>query len=78
MNLFQVCVFFLPLLIAFNYFEGREIYMEFEDAVLEAKEREFEKMVYVSCEIGGFVLLMVLLPTYFYKVYRRWYALPEA
>ena len=78
LNLFQICVFFLPLLIAFNYFEGREMYMVLEDAVLEAQEREFEKMVYVSCEIGGFVLLMMLLPTYFYRAYRRWYALPEA
>jgi hypothetical protein len=78
LNLFLACVFFLPLLIAFNYFEGREMYMVFEDAVLEAQEREFKKMVYVCCEIGGFVLLMVLLPTYFYRAYRRWYALPEA
>jgi hypothetical protein len=54
------------------------MYMVFEDAVLEAKEREFEKTVYVCCEIGGFVLLMVLLPTYFYRAYRRWIALPEA
>jgi len=78
LNLFLACVFFLPLLIAFNYFEGREMYMVFEDAVLEAQEREFKKLVYVCCEIGGFVLLMVLLPTYFYRAYRRWYALPEA
>jgi hypothetical protein len=78
LNLFQICVFSIPLLIAFNYFEGREMYMVLEDAVLEAQEREFEKTVYVCCEIGGFVLLMMLLPTYFYRAYRRWYALPEA
>jgi hypothetical protein len=78
LNLFLICVYFLPLLIAFNYFENREMYMVFEDAVLEAQEHEFKKVVYVCCEIGGFILLMVLLPAYFYRAYRRWYALPEA
>jgi hypothetical protein len=78
LNLFFGCVYFLPLLIASNYFQSREMYLEYEDTAWAAERLAFQKMVYWACEIGGFVLLMALLPTYFYRAYRRWYALPEA
>lgn len=32
---------------------------------------------YLYAEIGGAVLLLILLSTYIHKVYRRWYSLPE-
>jgi len=54
------------------------MYLEYEDTAWAAERLAFQKMVYLACEIGGFVLLMTFLPTYFYRAYRRWYALPEA
>jgi len=78
LNLFLVCVCFLPLLIASNYFQSREMYLEYEDTAWAAERLAFQKTVYWACEIGGFVLLMALLPSYFYRAYRKWYALPEA
>ncbi len=78
LNLFFVCVYFLPLLIASNYFQSREMYLEYEDTAWAAERLAFQKTVYWACEIGGFVLLIALLPSYFYRAYRKWYALPEA
>jgi hypothetical protein len=78
LNLFFVCVYFLPLLIASNYFQSREMYLEYEYTAWAAERLAFQNTVYWACEIGGFVLLIALLPSYFYRAYRKWYALPEA
>lgn len=39
--------------------------------------RNMESIFYPVAEIAGIVLLLILIPTLFARLYRKWYALPE-
>jgi hypothetical protein len=78
LNLFLISIFFLPLLFAAQYFQHLgEMDLMQSDYELSEAHRQFRALVYVLCEFGGFALLLIALPTYFYKAYRKWMALPE-
>jgi hypothetical protein len=67
-NLFVGTVTFVPLVILALYDQLKE------------ESHHYDPLpafwVYVA-EVSGLVLLLVLLPTYIHRLYRRWYALPE-
>jgi hypothetical protein len=72
-NLFVAVLPFVPMLITGLY-----------NAIQEEKYRGIpgvnvadHQWDYFYAQILGPLLLLVLLPTYIHKVYRRWYALPE-
>lgn len=75
-NLFVLSVSFFPLVCAGYYFAWLE-----ENARIT---RTYRHEIYESAltwlsvaEIGGIVLLLVLIPTFIHKLYKRWYSLPE-
>ncbi len=73
-NLFVFIVPLLPLLVVdFIYRLKREQYYREYGTYYTP----FMEQYYLYAEIGGSLLLLVLLATYISKVYRHWYALPE-
>lgn len=75
LNLFVLFVAFLPICIL----SGLYSYADFHSGYQEALDYDFNvrEMHYLYAEIGGIVLLLLLLPTYIHEAYRKWYALPE-
>ena len=71
-NLFVFIIPVLPLLATALYCKWKKDQYYKENGVW----LEFDHY-FVYAEIGGTVLLLVLLATYINKVYRRWYSLPE-
>jgi hypothetical protein len=73
-NLFVFYVPAFPLLIV-GWYDAlkREQY----DRIGEQVDLSYIDQYYFYAEIGGALLLLVLLASYIGKVYRRWYALPE-
>ena len=73
-NLFVFIVPVLPLLVVdFIYRLKRDQYYR----EYGSYHPPFMDQYFLYAEIGGSVLLLVLLATYIGKVYRRWYSLPE-
>lgn len=75
-NLFVFLTPVFPLLIFSWYVESKRA--QFYDRRTPAVEimPDFDKyLIYV--EVGGALLLLILLATYIGKLYRRWYSLPE-
>jgi hypothetical protein len=73
-NLFVFLIPILPLLVVdFIYRLKKEQYYQDYGTYYPP----FINQYYLYAEIGGTVLLLVLLATYINKVYRRWYSLPE-
>jgi hypothetical protein len=74
-NLFVFVVVALPLAMMGWYYEYLESQFYFET---QRYIEPFDMAKYaVYAEVGGSVLLLVLLSTYISKVYRQWYSLPE-
>jgi hypothetical protein len=74
MNLFVFIVPVFPILIFAWYYAWKAKQIEAQKYLSYYNKLED----YISyAEIGGVVLLLILLATYIGKVYRRWYALPE-
>jgi hypothetical protein len=73
-NLFVFIIPVLPLLVVEFIYEltKEQFYLEYG-----TYHAPFMKQYFLYAEIGGAVLLLVLLATYINKLYRRWYSLPE-
>lgn len=77
MNLFVFLVPVFPLLVvAWYYSLQEERYDASTGMYISYRENMSQHLLYA--EIGGVVLFFILLATYFSKLYRRWYSLPEA
>ena len=73
-NLFVFIVPVFPLLIVEFIFEmKREQYVQ----QYGVYDPPYASQFYLYAELGGALLLLVLLATYINKLYRRWYSLPE-
>jgi hypothetical protein len=73
-NLFTLIVTALPILIMVWYYE----YERNKLFKPETYKEPFDIERYaIYAEVGGALLLLVLLATYISKLYRRWFALPE-
>jgi hypothetical protein len=72
-NLFVFMVAFVPLMIAgmHNLYEDEK----YRGIPVPHPAPVYWNLVYA--EVAGVVILLVLLPTYIHRLYRRWYALPE-
>jgi hypothetical protein len=75
LNLFVFIVAMLPLAIMIWYYEYRQSQL-YELTRNYVEPFDLEKYA-IYAEVGGTVLLLVLIATYISKVYRRWYSLPE-
>jgi len=72
-NLFVFIIHVFPVLIVDFIFElNREQYVRLHGGYYPPYASQF----YLYAEIGGAVLLLVLLAAYINKLYRRWYSLP--
>lgn len=74
LNIFTFIVAAVPVTFLVLYYEYRRHLLRLNDIYDEPFD--FEKYA-IYAEVGGSVLLLVLISTYLSKVYRRWYALPE-
>jgi hypothetical protein len=73
-NLFVAMILVLPILsVALYYAVLRHRYMQ---SPVTAYPR-IDDRVMLAAEVTGSLLLLILLATYIYRLYRRWYALPE-
>lgn len=69
---------FMPLIITATYYESlRSQYRNSENLIEYSKYFENEQLHYFLSEIGGVLLLVLLLATIYQKAYRKWFALPE-
>jgi hypothetical protein len=72
-NLFVFIILILPLLIVgWCYALNKPRF--YEDPPID---RAAWHLYFLLAEVGGGILLLVLLATYIGKLYRRWYSLPE-
>ena len=74
-NIFLFMTPFIPLVfVALNQALHRNRY---NNEVYEISNDNYS-LYYLIAEIGGGILLLVLLEPVFRKLYRKWYAAPEA
>lgn len=74
-NLFVLTITFLPIIIVTLYYNNIHSTMYgYESEKFDYAEM-YRNIQYA--EIGGLVLLIVLLPTLIHNLYRQWFALPE-
>jgi small-conductance mechanosensitive channel len=69
-NLFLFLIPLIPLCIVSYYYTTLDY--PYYDRFYEERERHL-----LLAEVGGLVLLLVLIPTYIQAAYRRWYSSPE-
>lgn len=74
-NLFVFIVTAFPLLVYGWYYEYKKNQLDRVEWAYKNLYR-FEEFV-IYAEVGGAVILLLLLATYISKVYRHWFALPE-
>jgi hypothetical protein len=75
LNLFSLVVAFIPLLIVSIYNEI--ISNRYRDSpIYPIYYADFDIRIQIA-ELVGILLLMVVIPTFIYKSYRKWYALPD-
>lgn len=73
-NIFTFIITAVPISFLALYYEYRRHLLRLQDIY----EEPFDLEKYaVYTEVGGSVLLLILISTYISKVYRRWYSLPE-
>ena len=69
---------FMPLIVTALYYESlRNRYRFSGDPEQYDTLFKNAELHYFVSEIGGFVLLIVLLTTVYQQAYKKWYALPE-
>ncbi len=73
-NLFVLIVTAFPVLFVGCYYNWKR---EQNSNRVEYEDLSYIQMYFFYAEIGGALLLLILLATYIGKVYRRWYSLPE-
>lgn len=75
LNLFVFLITVMPMIITLMYYEYKQdqLYIKTQNYIEPFDLNKY--MIYA--EVGGVVLLLVLLSTYISKVYRYWYSLPE-
>jgi hypothetical protein len=73
-NLFVLIVTALPVLFVGCYYNWKR--EQYRNSVV-SEDLSYIQAYFFYAEIGGALLLLVLLATYIGKVYRRWYSLPE-
>jgi uncharacterized membrane protein len=76
LNLFVFIVTALPILMLGWYYEYKKNQMEQTGYKFYREPFDFEDYA-VYAEVGGALLLLVLLATFISKAYRRWFSLPE-
>lgn len=78
-NLFTLSVAFVPLIIINLYYDwlsSQYDSLHWQDYV-KSTAYQIRSVVLLAAEIGGSLVLLILLPTLIYKLYRNWYALPQ-
>lgn len=78
LNLLILITPFMPLVITAFYYSSLRNKYEFSN-VWDNYRHLFvnERLHYFMSEIGGFILLLILLATLYQMLYRKWYSLPE-
>lgn len=73
-NIFTLSVYFVPMIIAGIIIksQSRKYYYDYNQDYLK-----YNYLMYWA-EYVGAALLLILIPTLIHKMYKRWYALPEA
>jgi MFS family permease len=78
LNLLVFITAFMPLVATAAYYNYLHNKYEFRDEPgIYDRIFKYEALHYFMAEIGGFILLLVLLATLYQKAYRKWYSLPE-
>ncbi|MCS3795560.1 hypothetical protein [Niastella sp. OAS944] len=75
LNIFTLIVAAVPISLLALYYEYRHRQLRLNN-IYDVEPFDLEKYA-IYAEVGGSVLLLVLISTYLSKAYRRWYALPE-
>jgi hypothetical protein len=78
LNLLVFITPFMPLIITASYYSA--LRRKYEYGFEWGKHKHLfinEKFHYFIAEIGGFILLLVLLATLYQMAYKKWYSLPE-
>jgi hypothetical protein len=75
LNLFVLMIYFLPLLMVSYYYSQLEQARRYNPTIKINYETEMMHMQ--VAEIGGFILLLILIPTLIHFLYRKWFAAPE-
>ena len=73
-NIFTLSVYFIPMIIAGIIIENRSRKYRYS---IDYKYESYQYLMYWA-EYVGAALLLILIPTLIHKMYKRWYALPEA
>ena len=74
LNIFTFIITAVPITSLVLYYEYKRRLLRLNDIY----EEPFDLEKYaVYAEVGGLVLLLVLVSTYISRAYRRWYSLPE-
>lgn len=76
LNFMVLSTVFVPLIIVALYYEIQSTLQKTNSIQLYISYEE-KQPYFLLAEILGVVLLLVLIPTLFHKLYRKWYALPE-
>jgi hypothetical protein len=74
-NLFVFIITALPLLVYGWFYEFKKRLLE-REGLMYVDLYNFEDYI-IYAEVGGALILLVLLSTYIGQLYRRWFALPE-
>jgi hypothetical protein len=78
LNLLVFMTAFMPLVITAIYYSFlRRRYYYTNNPQLYDYQFRNEALHYLIAEMGGFILLLVFLATFFQKAYRKWYSSPE-
>lgn len=78
-NLFTLSIAFIPIILINLYYDwlsSQYDSLHWQDYV-KSTAYQIRSIVLLCAEIGGTLLLIILLPTVIYNLYRKWYALPE-
>ncbi|HNL82165.1 MAG TPA: hypothetical protein PKG56_02130 [Chitinophagaceae bacterium] len=76
-NLFTLIFAFLPLMFVFYYNERARLNYIINDINYQEKMKTINLYLSIS-EIVLVVLILLIIPTFIFKMYRKWYALPES
>ncbi|MBX7264085.1 MAG: hypothetical protein K1X46_08560, partial [Chitinophagaceae bacterium] len=76
-NLFTLIFAFLPLMFVFYYNERTRLNYIINDIDYQEKMKTINLYLSIS-EIVLVVLILLIIPTFIFKMYRKWYALPES
>jgi hypothetical protein len=78
-NAFTFLSVFIPIICLAYYYEYQSLDATYTlvENTPSAADIEFKEWMFVAAEIAGFAVLLLLVPSFIYKSYRKWFSLPE-